>query len=60
MMARQRCLRCGGPVPEGVAICRRCNPAGLPSPSPTQYHATVFAVVLLTLAVAFALLIVRG
>ena len=43
-MARQRCLRCGGPVPDGVAICHRCNPAGLPSPSPTQYHATVFVV----------------
>ena len=59
-MARQRCLRCGGPVPDGVAICHRCNPAGLPTPSPTQYHATVFVVVLLTIAVALAFLIVRG
>jgi len=59
-MARQRCLRCGGPVPDGVAICGRCNPAGLPGPSPTQYHATVFVVILLTIAVAIAVLILRG
>jgi hypothetical protein len=59
-MARQRCLRCGGPAPEGASVCRRCNPAGLPSPSPTQYHATVFVFVLLTIVVAFAWLIVRG
>jgi hypothetical protein len=59
-MARQRCLRCGGPTPEGAAICGRCNPAGLPGPSPSQYHATVFLVVLLTIAVALAFLIVRG
>jgi hypothetical protein len=32
----------------------------LPSPSSTQYHATVFVVVLVTIAVAFAWLIVRG
>jgi hypothetical protein len=59
-MARQRCLRCGGPTSEGAAICGRCNPAGLPGPSPSQYHATVFAIVLLTIVVAVALLIVRG
>jgi hypothetical protein len=59
-MAPQRCLRCGGPAPDGVAICGRCNPAGLPGPSPSQYHATVFVVILLTMAVAIAVLIWRG
>jgi hypothetical protein len=59
-MARERCIRCGGPVAEGAAVCHRCNPAGLPAPSPTQYHATVFLTVLLTIAVAFAWVIVRG
>jgi hypothetical protein len=57
---RPRCLRCGGPVSDGVAVCHRCNPAGLPGPSPTQYHATVFLVVVLTIVVALAWLIVRG
>ena len=32
-------------------MCRECNPAGLPEPSPAQYHATVFAVVLMVLVV---------
>jgi len=41
-------------------VCRRCNPAGLPSPSATQYHATVFVVVFLTIVVALAVLIARG
>jgi hypothetical protein len=60
MRSRQRCIRCGRPVADGVAVCHRCNPAGLPAPSPTQYHATVFVVVLLTIVVALAWLIVRG
>jgi hypothetical protein len=60
MRSRQRCLRCGDPVADGVTVCRRCNPAGLPAPSSTQYHATVFVVVLVTIAVTFAWLIVRG
>jgi hypothetical protein len=60
MRSRPRCIRCGGPVADGVAVCRRCNPAGLPSPSPTQYHATVFLVVILTIVVALAWMIVRG
>ena len=59
-MARQRCLRCGGPAPDGVAICGRCNPAGLPAPSPTQYHATVFFAVVAPLVVVAIWLIVRG
>ena len=45
---------------DGVAICHRCNPASLPSPSRTQYHATVFLVVLLTLVLTAAVLIARG
>ena len=60
MRSRSRCLRCGGPVADGVAICHRCNPAGLPGPSPTQYHATVFLVVLATMVLALVWLIVRG
>jgi len=59
-MAPQRCLRCGGPVPDGAAVCGRCNPAGLPGPSRSQYHATVFMVVLLTMVAAIAVLILRG
>ena len=55
-----RCVRCGSPVPWGVSVCRACNPAGLPSPSRSQYHATVFVVVLITLAVVAVWLIVRG
>ncbi len=36
-------------------MCRDCNPAGLPAPSRTQYHATVLlavvaAIVLLAIA----------
>jgi len=54
---RDRCLRCGGPVAEGAAVCNRCNPGRLPSPSPTQYHATVFLVVLATIVLAAAWLI---
>ena len=57
MSRRDRCLRCGGPVAEGAAVCSRCNPARLPSPSPTQYHATVFLVVLATIVLAAAWLI---
>jgi hypothetical protein len=55
-----RCLRCGGPVAEGAAICARCNPGRLPAPAPSQYHATVFVVVLITLALATIVLLVRG
>ena len=57
MRSRERCLRCGGPVADGVAICHRCNPASLPSPSRTQYHATVFLVVLVTLVLTAGVLI---
>jgi predicted nucleic acid-binding Zn ribbon protein len=60
MTARDRCIRCGGPVAEGAAVCNRCNPAHLPSPSSTQYHATVFLVVLATLVLTAAWLILRG
>ena len=41
-------------------MCLRCNPARLPSPSPTQYHATVFLVVIVTLVAVTGWLIVRG
>jgi predicted nucleic acid-binding Zn ribbon protein len=55
-----RCVRCGVRVPWGRSVCRRCNPADLPSPSPTQYHATVFLSVLLTLVVVAVVLLIRG
>jgi hypothetical protein len=55
-----RCIRCGDRVPSGESVCRSCNPARLPSPSPTQYHATVFVAVLLPLFVFAGWLIVRG
>lgn len=45
------CVRCGAGVPWGLSTCRACNPAGLPGPSPSQFHATamlaVFGTVLL-------------
>ena len=54
------CMRCGDPVPSGRSVCDSCNPAGLPSPSPSQYHATVFIVVIVTLVLIAGWLIVRG
>jgi predicted nucleic acid-binding Zn ribbon protein len=52
-----RCLRCGKVVTWGQSVCRECNPAGLPAPSRTQYHATVLlsvivAIVILMMALA--------
>jgi hypothetical protein len=55
-----RCIRCGERVPWGHSVCRRCNPAALPSPSPSQYHATVFIAVLLPLMLIAGWLMVRG
>jgi predicted nucleic acid-binding Zn ribbon protein len=54
------CMRCGDPVPSGESVCGLCNPAGLPSPSRSQYHATVFIVVIITLVLVAGWLIVRG
>jgi hypothetical protein len=51
------CLRCGIALPPGLSVCRRCNPAGLPSPSPAQYHATVFLSVLVAIVVLVGLLL---
>ena len=53
-----QCLRCGKAVMYGRSVCRECNPAGLPEPSPAQYHATVFVAVLVTLAVLGVLALV--
>jgi hypothetical protein len=41
-------------------VCRRCNPARLPSPSPTQYHATVFLVVIVTLLAVTGWMMIRA
>ena len=53
-----RCIRCGIAVPWGRSVCRRCNPADLPTPSPSQYHAIVYLSILgaLILAAVFAIL----
>ena len=45
------CVRCGKGVPYGESVCRDCNPARLPAPSPAQYHATVFLAILAALGV---------
>ena len=56
-----RCVRCGVTVPWGQSVCRRCNPANLPSPSPSQYHAVVYLAILATLVLfTVALLVVRA
>jgi hypothetical protein len=46
-----QCMRCGKATQWGHSVCRECNPAGLPEPSPSQYHATVFLTVLAVLVV---------
>lgn len=53
-----QCMRCGKVTGWGQSVCRDCNPAGLPEPSPAQYHATVFIAVLLTLVVLGVLAVV--
>ena len=57
MPRSDRCMRCGIALPPGMSVCRRCNPAGLPTPSPSQYHATVFLSVLGAILVLVALLL---
>ena len=55
-----RCVRCGQVVSYGQGACRACNPAGLPTPSPTQYHATVFLSVLAVMAILAVFLLLRA
>ncbi|MFL5792540.1 MAG: hypothetical protein ACJ742_21405 [Actinomycetes bacterium] len=55
-----RCLRCGTRVPWGQSVCRRCNPAGLPAPSPSQYHGTVMLAVLVGVAALVVFLLLSG
>lgn len=45
------CMRCGKGVRYGESVCRDCNPAHLPTPSPAQYHGTVFFSIILALAI---------
>jgi hypothetical protein len=40
-------------------VCRRCNPADLPAPSPSQYHAFVFLSVIAAVIVMTVLVMVR-
>ncbi len=53
-------MRCGVALPPGMSVCRRCNPAGLPSPSTTQAHATVFLSVLVAAFVIGLLLMLKA
>ena len=53
-------MRCGIALPPGMSVCRRCNPAGLPSPSVSQYHATVFLSVLAAMVIIGLLLAIKG
>jgi hypothetical protein len=55
-----RCIRCGTTVPWGRSVCRRCNPADLPSPSPSQYHGTVMLAVLAGIVMLALLLLLMG
>jgi hypothetical protein len=55
-----RCLRCGTRVTWDQSVCRRCNPAGLPAPSPSQYHGTVLLAVLAGMAMLALLLLLTG
>jgi hypothetical protein len=54
-----RCVRCGITVPWGRSVCRRCNPADLPAPSPSQYHAFVFLSVIAAIIVMTVLVTLR-
>ena len=54
-----RCVRCGRAVPWGKSTCRECNPAGLPSPSPSQYHATVFLAILAVMGILALVVLLR-
>jgi len=56
----ERCLRCGALVAWGESVCGECNPARLPAPSRTQYHATVLAAVFVPLLAIAAWILLRG
>lgn len=43
-----------------MSVCRQCNPAGLPTPSPSQYHATVFLAILGSMVVIGLLVALKG
>jgi hypothetical protein len=55
-----RCVRCGITVPWGRSTCRQCNPADLPSPSPSQYHAVVYLTILVAMILGAVFALVRG
>jgi hypothetical protein len=54
-----RCVRCGVTVPAGRSVCRPCNPADLPSPSPSQYHAIVYLTVMAAMLLGAVFLLLR-
>jgi hypothetical protein len=41
-------------------VCRQCNPADLPAPSPSQYHATVYLSVLAVIVLMGLFVLLRG
>ena len=41
-------------------MCRACNPADLPAPSPSQYHATVFLSVLGVIVLLTVFFLIRA
>lgn len=55
-----RCIRCGVVLPPDRSVCLGCNPAELPSPSATQYHATVFIATLGAIVVVAIVMLIRG
>jgi hypothetical protein len=41
-------------------VCQECNPAGLPAPCRTQYHATVMLAVIAAVVALGFLLMLKG
>jgi hypothetical protein len=59
---RQRydqCIRCGAAVRWGDSTCRQCNPAGLPGPSASQFHATALLAVFGTIVLIALVMLLR-
>lgn len=58
--AYDECIRCGKATQWGHSVCRDCNPAGLPEPSPAQYHATTFIAVLIAVVAIVVIALLLG
>jgi hypothetical protein len=53
-------MRCGAAVRWGRSVCSACNPAGLPAPSRSQYHAVVYLSVLAALVLVAVTALIHG